>query len=110
MDPLFVFRFMLGFVIRLVVIALIGYVIWRVMRPRYDLRIVIDEYGIKYHEGLPKSHERQVLKFLENDLSFIGKVTIFARRQPDGYLKFGFKGQIDPGTRQQIRNFLISVM
>ena len=34
------------FVIRIAVVALVVYVIWRVLRPRYAVRIVMDEHGI----------------------------------------------------------------
>ncbi len=101
---------MLGFFIRLTAIALIGYVVWRMIRPRYTLKIVIGKQGIKHHKGLPKAHKTSVLKFFEKHRSFDGNVTICAMRQPDGYLRLIFKGEVDPGTRQQIRNFLITVM
>ena len=101
---------MLGFFIRLTAIALVGYVVWRMMRPRYTLEIVIGKQGIKHHKGLPKAHETCVLEFFQKHRSFDGNVTICAMRQPDGYLRLVFKGQVDPGTRQQIRNFLITVM
>lgn len=101
---------MLTLFIRLAVIALIGYVLWRIFQPRYDVRIVIGKKGIKHHEGLPKAHRATVLEFFEEHRSFDGNVTICAMRQPNGYLRLVFKGQVDPGVRQQIRNFLNTVM
>ena len=101
---------MLGFIIRLTAIVLIGYVVWRMLRPRYALKIVIGKQGIKYHEGLPKAHKTSVLEFFEKHRSFDGNITICAIRQSDGHLRLVFKGQVDPGVRQQIRNFLITVM
>ena len=101
---------MSGFLIKLAAIMLIGYVVWRAMRPRYTVKIVVDEQGIKHHEGLPKACERTVLEFIEKNLSPEGKVTICASRQPNGYLRLDFRGQLDSGTRQRIRNFLITVI
>jgi hypothetical protein len=101
---------MVPFIIRFVVIALICYVVWCVIRPRYAVRIVIDDQGIKYHHGLPAAHEREVLEFLQEQLTLERELTICVNRQPGGYLRISFKGQIPPGTRQQIRNYLNSVM
>jgi len=101
---------MIDLIIRFVVIVLIRYVVWRVIRPRYAVRIVIDDQGIKYHHGLPAAHEREVLEFLQEQLSLDGKLTICANRRADGYLRIFFKGRIAPGTQQQIRNFFNSVM
>lgn len=101
---------MLDSLIKLSVVALISNVIWRAMRPQYSIKIVIDEQGVKHHEGLPKAHQRNVVEFFEKHISVSGKVTICARRQPNGYLRLDFKGQVDPGTQQQIRNFWLTFM
>ncbi len=101
---------MLGFLIRFTAIAVIGYVVWRMMRPRYTLKIVIGKQGIKHHKGLPKAHESSVLKYFEKHRSLDGDVTICAKREADGYLRFVFKGDVDPATRQQIQDFLFTVL
>jgi len=103
---------MLGLFIRLIAIALVGYVVWRVWRmmcPRYTFQIVIGKQGIEHYKGLPKAHESSVLEFFDKHRSFDGNVSICAMRQPDGYLRLVFKEQVDPDTRQQIRNFLVTV-
>lgn len=101
---------MLGLFIKLTAIALIGYGVWRMMHPRYTLEVVIGKQGINRHKILPKALETSVLEFFEKHRSFEGNVTIRAIRQPDGYLRLVFKGQVDAATRQQIRNFLMTVM
>lgn len=101
---------MLGFSIRLAVIALVVYVVWRMVFPRYTLKIVIGKQGIKHHKGLSKANQTSVLKYFEKHRSFDGDVSIFATRQTDGDLRLVFKGQVEPGTRQQIRDFLTTVM
>ena len=101
---------MLGLLIRVAAIALIGYIVWSMMRPRYHVRIVMDEHGIKYHEGIPKGHQSQVLEFLDDEVAPSGKLTIYARHQPDGYLRVDFRGHIDTATQQRIRNVLINAM
>ena len=101
---------MVQLLVRLFIIALVVYGVWRILQPRAHVRIVIGEYGIKQFEGLPKAQEKEVLRFLQNDLEFDGKLVIRARRQSNGYLSLNFSGQIEPGTKQQIRNFLNTVM
>ena len=97
------------FVIRIAVFALVGYVVWRMLRPRYAVRIEMDEHGIKHHVGLSKAQERKVLEFLQEQIPD-GKLTIYAERAPNGYLRLNIRGHVTPGTRQRIRNFLNTVM
>lgn len=93
-----------------IIIAAIGYLAWRMMNPRHAIRIVIDEHGIKHHQGLPKAHERDVLGFLQQHLAPEGRLTICADRQPSGYFRLYFKGSIAPGEQQQVRNLFNSVL
>lgn len=97
------------FFIRIAVFALVVYVVWRMLRPRYAVRIVMDEHGIKHHVGLSKAQERKVLEFLQEQMPD-GKLTIYAEREPNGYLRLNIRGHITPGMRQRVRNFLNSVM
>ncbi len=101
---------MLGVFIKLAAVVGIAYVAWRVMRPRYAMKIVMDENGIKHHEGLAKRQEKQVLEFLREQVQPVRKLTIYGARHPNGYFRLVFKGQIDPGTQQRIRNFMLTVM
>ena len=101
---------MLGLFIRFAAIALIGYIVWRVMRPRYDVRIVMDEHGIKHHEGLSKRQQSQVLEFLQDEVAPGGQLIIYAAHQRDGYLRVDVRGHIDAATRQRIRSVLINAM
>ena len=101
---------MLTLFVRFAVIALIGYVLWRIFRPRHGARIVIDQHGVKHHEGLPRSHRREILEFMDELPPLDGTLTVCAQREPNGYLRLDFRGRVDPGTRQQIRNFLNTVM
>ena len=109
-DSLSVLRSMLGVIIRVGALALIGYFIWLALRPRYAVEIVMDEHGIKRHRGLSKGQEAKVIDFLREQVTPEGRLGIYAIRQPNGYLRLHFKGNIDPGTRQQIRNFFINVL
>lgn len=71
---------MLSAFIKLSAVILIGYIVWSMLRPRYDMKLVITEQGIEHHEGLPKSRERSVLEFFESpsshhaEIVFSGKV------------------------------------
>jgi len=94
----------------LIGVALAGWIIWLVLRPKYAFRIVVDQRGVRHHRGLPKGQQREVLRFLQDEVSLDGRTTICANRQTTGQLRFNFKGRINPGAQQQIRNFLNSVL
>ena len=97
--------------VQVAVIGTVAYVVWRMLKqPRHAVRIVIAKAGIRHHRGLPKGQEATVLGFLEEQLVSLGKITITADRQPQGHLRLSFKGPIDVGTQQQVRNFFNSVM
>ncbi len=101
---------MLDSLIKIAVVALIGYVVWRMMRPQHSVVIVMDKNGIQNHKGLPRGQAKRVIQFLEDHVSPDGKLTIYADRQPNGRLRLNFKGPIDSGMQQQVRNFFINVL
>jgi hypothetical protein len=92
------------------ILAVLVFVVWLFYRRRWPTRIVVDRNGVRSHRGLPKSREREILAFLNDDVSFEGKVTIGLARSQNGSLQTHFAGRIDEGTRQRIRNYLITVL
>jgi hypothetical protein len=75
------------------------------MRPNHAIKIVVDQQGVKFHKGLPKVHQHEVLDFFEKTLAIDGKLTIYGDGRQSGYWQLIFKGQIDAGKQHQIRNF-----
>lgn len=84
--------------------------LWRVARPRWAVTIFADQRGVRSHRGLAEAQRWELVEFFERDVSLPGKVVIRAQRHPDGYLRIQFRGRIDPGTRQRIRNFMNIVL
>lgn len=48
--------------------------------------------------------------FLQQDISLEGRITIRALRQPGGYLRVEVRGACQRGVKQQIRNFLNTII
>jgi len=82
------------------------FIVWQIVRPKYPLRIVVDGGEVKSHQGVAQAQVRRVVEFFEHDVSFDGKVTVVGARDAQGVLRIRFRGDIDQGTAQQIRNFL----
>jgi hypothetical protein len=101
---------MFGTLIKLAGAVLFGYLVWCAIRPRYALEVVVGKQGVKSHKRLPIAHQASVIEFFEKLPSFDSDVTICATRRSDGHLRLVCKGRVDPGTRQRIRNFLMTVM
>ena len=51
-----------------------------------------------------------MVQFLEHDLALTNRVTIRAGRTRNGVLKLNVSGNVDAGTKQQMRNFLMMVI
>ena len=101
---------MSAIVINVLVVALIGYILWAMIRPRYAVKIVLDPSGVRYHHGLASRQAGEVFAFLQKHVTPDGRVVIYGRRQPNGRLQLGFRGKIDSLARQRIRNFMVNVM
>jgi hypothetical protein len=99
----------MDWIVRIAIVALIGGFLWLIFRPRHAITIVMDAGGVKSHKGLPKRHERKVLEFLERHVATGGPLVIYADRRRGG-LRLQFRGDIAPGTQQQIRNFFLAEM
>jgi len=90
--------------------AFVLYGLWRAMQPKWTVKIVVAPDGIKHQQGLPKSQQDNIRTFFENDVSITETITIQALRYSKRYIRLQIAGQIDPGTRQRIRNFLMDVL
>lgn len=92
-------------VIKAVVVVGVCLVVWRVLQPRYDVKIVLVPDGIKQVDGVPQKLRRELDEFLEQNLPAEGKVVIGGRRQQGGRLRLVFRGPVDGGQQQRFRNF-----
>ena len=79
---------------------------WKAIFPKPSIRIVVSPSGLVNHHGLSNRSERELGQFFSNDVDLNSNVTILGNRDQQGRLKFTFRGDLDQGTEQQIRNFL----
>jgi hypothetical protein len=71
-----------------------------------QLRIDVKDGCVTELRGVAKAKVRDVTDFLERAVTSNGKVKVLGRRDPQGVLRLSFRGKIDEGARQQIRNYL----
>jgi len=99
-----------GFWLKLGLVAAAAWIIWEVCRTKWTTTIIVDGRGVRSHKGLAKAHQREIVDFLEQEASIDSKVVIRASRYQNGYVRLDIRGDLDFGTRQRIRNFLLSVL
>jgi len=99
--------FVLSWLLKIAVVAFLGWLVWKAMRPRHALKIVVDENGVQSSSGLPLAQKRKVREFLENDVQIERRIIILGDRGRDGAMRLQFRGRIHPSVQQQIRNFLV---
>lgn len=92
-----------------VLVGIVGLAIWA-MRPRYQLRIVVCDGSVESLRGAAARQTDRIVEFLQHDVSLNGRVTIMVNKRPNGYFQLAFRGPVDEGTKQQIRNFLITIL
>ncbi len=91
-------------------IAFIAVVVYRSICSRTIIRFVVDHSGLVEHRGISPRAEREIKTFFQQDVQVPQKVTISGQLDPQGRLRFHFRGAIDAGAKQQIRNFLHSIL
>lgn len=96
--------------ITILVLAAAAFIVWEMLRPKYSLRIRVEGGCVKSHTGVAQGQLKRVIEFLEHDLATEGNFTILGARGQRGALHISFRGDIDQGTAQQIRNFLKIVL
>lgn len=95
---------------RLLAVGVIASVIWWLVRSKPCMRIVVDSGRVLRTDGFPRHVDNEVADYFTNAVTLHGKVTILISRGPDSRLKIDYRGPVDPGTRQQIRNFLTTIL
>jgi len=71
-----------------------------------QLQIDVKDGRVTGLRGVAKAKTRDVIDFLERTVALSGKVKVLGRRDAQGVLRLSFRGKLDEGTRQQIRNYL----
>ena len=71
-----------------------------------SLRIDVKNGRVTALRGVAKAKIRDVTDFLERTVALNGNARVLGRRDAQGVLRLTFRGKLDEGTRQQIRNYL----
>lgn len=88
--------------------GIILYGIWTAAKPNWPIRIVITSDGVQSHRGLSKRSTSRLINFFERDLAIESRVVVLGRREQSGRLRTSIRGNLDKGTQQRIRNYLVA--
>ena len=96
--------------IRLLVLVAIAAFVWWALRPRYDFTVLYENGDVQIRGHFPRVQHANLSRFLREDVTLAGTVVIRGRRTGDSRLDLNFRGPIDPGSKQQVRNFLTTIL
>ena len=99
-----------GLLFAIAAVSIIGVALFFAMRPNWALLVVADQNGVRTCRGIPKLHEANLTQFLSNEIPLQGRVIIRGLRQKNGLMRLRVSGPLDSGSRQRIRNFLLSLL
>lgn len=102
-DGIFDIRWGPGHLVLLAVLALIG---WLAYRRTFDFIITVRRDKVTFRGRFLELAKGETARFLRDDIAPRGTVRIFGRRTSRGVLRLRFRGPLDPGQRQRVRNFL----
>lgn len=91
-------------------IALVAVFVWVTLGRKPSMEIVVRDGRVASLRGVAKAQTRRVTEFLERDVAFNGDLKVRGGRDANGVLRISFRGNIDRGTQQQIRNYLKMVL
>jgi hypothetical protein len=88
-------------------VAVFVAIVWWATRPRRGFSIRIDGEAATFR-GIAESRQQRIKQFLLQECGIAGPLRIDGGKSRAGRLWLRFSGEIDPGTRQRIRNFLLT--
>ncbi len=96
--------------IGIVFLGVVGWLTLLSIRPKFAIRLVIEDSTLVQSHGISLRVKSQIEAFLKQDLDDSGKAIVTANPDAKGRMKFKFRGKMDSGTQQQIRNFLLTIL
>ncbi|GAB5404907.1 MAG: hypothetical protein Aurels2KO_31380 [Aureliella sp.] len=90
--------------------AIVLYVLWEACRTKWQITIVYEPDLGTTTRGVPQAKSTKVQDFFDEDIRSPERIKVLASRIPPNRLTTKFIGNIDPGTKQRIRNFLIETL
>ena len=98
----------LQLILRGLLLAVIGAVIWKFLQPRCLMKIVVGPDGVKSHRGIPAGKQSVILDFVARQVVTDRAAAICVCQDSDGRPAVRFSGTLDDDTQQRLRNFLLS--
>ena len=86
-------------------LIVVAAVIFGVLQPPSDFRIVVNARGVRFHGRFPPVHQAEVARFLTEE-SGVRRAVISGKWTAGRVLRVSVRGLVDPGQEQRIRNFL----
>lgn len=92
-------------------IGFAGFVIWDIVRTKWDISFDVTRDGIRREKGIPEQKLAIVREFFQQtDLSTSTKLKVRAKRGQDGNLIVRCYGNVPRAEHQRIRNFLVDTL
>ena len=94
----------------IVVLLLASAILVAILRKRFDFTIRCSREEVTLQGKIPKSKHSEIKGFFAREFQNYEKITIFGKKKNEGQLVLKIRGNLSPGKRQQIRNFLLTLL
>ena len=88
-------------------VAVFVAIVWWATRPRYSFSIVVGGQGVRF-QGVAEARQQRIKEFLIHQCGIVGPLRIDGGKSRSGRMRLRFRGEIDWGTKQRIRNYLLT--
>jgi hypothetical protein len=110
LAPAFMNLFGVDPVALILLAAVVGVFVWVAVTREHLVEIVVKDGRVHSLRGVAIAQKGSLTNFFEHDVRPPGKLKVFGDRSRDGVLRISFRGRIDQGMQQQIRNYLKMVL
>lgn len=94
--------------LRFAILAAVGFGLWKFVRPKWAFTIVVDDSGVRSHQGISTPQQHRLLEMFQKTRFVEGRVKVCGRHDQNGQLELRFSGKLSDEARQQIRNFIVN--
>lgn len=102
------FRLLIVVLLRIGVPIAIGYILWRAWKRKPTFSIVLDETGVRSHQGITTNQQQRLLELLQKTRFVEGQVVVRGRSQRSGQLKLEVVGPLSDEAKQQVQDYIAS--
>jgi len=95
--------------LKFLIVAIVLYVIWLAVRPRYEFQIRTGVAGTQVTGRIAERQRHKIRDYFQETHLSVSSVKISGWRDGQKRLKLRFRGRLSQGEQQMIRNFLLTV-